>query len=104
PLTVGAAAATVLVIGGAAWLAQSQSDQPPAGSPVKPQSSASAPASAAASPPRNASVPAYYVGDTAGGPRLFAEERHVADATGTGLQGAGDEAVSRQPLRPRDAP
>ena len=100
PLTVGAAAATVLVIGGAAWLAQSQSDQPPAASPVKPQSSASAQPSAEASPPRNASVPAYYVGDTAGGPRLFAEERHVADATGTDLQVAVDEALSGQPLDP----
>jgi hypothetical protein len=45
-------------------------------------------------------VPVYYVGDTAGGPRLFAEERHVADATGTDLQVAVDEALNGQPLDP----
>ena len=100
PLTLGAAAATVLVIGGAAWWAQRQPDRPPAASPVEPRASGSAQPSAEAPPPRAVTVPAYYVGDTAAGRRLFAEERHVADATGTDLQVAVDEALNGQPLDP----
>ncbi|MET0998347.1 MAG: Gmad2 immunoglobulin-like domain-containing protein [Marmoricola sp.] len=98
PLTVGAAAATALVIGGAAWLAQSRPDRPPAASPTEP--AASTQPSADAPPPRTATVPVYYVGDTTNGRRLFAEQRRVADATGTDLQVAVDEALNGQPLDP----
>ncbi len=100
PLTVGAAAATVLVIGGAAWFAQSQPDRTPtAASPADPEQSTSTQRTDQP-PPRTASVPVYFVGDTAGGRRLFPEQRRVADATGTDLQVAVDEALNGQPLDP----
>ncbi|MET0838176.1 MAG: Gmad2 immunoglobulin-like domain-containing protein [Marmoricola sp.] len=98
PLTVAAAAATVLVIGGAAWLAQSQPDRSPTASPVEPQASATTQASAKEPPPRTASVLVYYAGDTANGSRLYAEQRQVPDVTGTDLQVAVDEALNSQPL------
>ena len=98
PLTVGAAAATVLVIGGAAWFAQSQPDRSPTAGPVEPQAPTSTQRSAEA--PRTATVPVYYVGDTASGRRLFAEQRKVADATGTDLQVAVAEVLNGQPLDP----
>ena len=102
PLTLGAAAATVLVIGGAAWLAQSRPDSAPSAGPTQGQASSQAAdqPSKAALPSRTATVPVYYAGNTAGGHRLFAEQRRVTGATGTDLQVAVDEAVNGQPLDP----
>lgn len=98
PLTLAAAVATVLVIGGAAWLG-GQSDDPPAagpGGPAAPISSGSP--SAEPDPGRTVQVPVYYVGDTAAGQRLFTETRTVTGVTGTDLQVAVQEALTGSPV------
>ena len=71
---LAAAVATILVIGGGAWLAQQQSATtplPPA--PGTPQ----APAPQAAEPSRTVDATVYYVGEHRRGPRLFPEARTV---------------------------
>ena len=100
PITLAAAMATVLVIGGAAWLGRQADDAPAAGAPA-----AQAPASQKASPEpgRTVAVPVYYVGQTASGPRLFQEEHTVTDAVGTNLQIAVQEALIGKPLDPEYA-
>ncbi len=76
PITVAAAAATAVVIGGGAWLAQHQSSSnPPAAGPERPAGSRRR--QAPAEPARTVDTTVYYVGDTASGPRLFPEVRHV---------------------------
>jgi spore germination protein GerM len=97
PLTVAAAVATVVVIGGAAWLAQRQPEQTTAArTPSAPPSQ-----QASAEPrARAAAVPVYYVGDTAAGPRLFAETHRVTETTEPDLQVAVQESLTGSPLDP----
>jgi hypothetical protein len=97
PITLAAAVATVVVIAGGAWLAQRQPSAP-AAAPSTPDTSASPQASAEPDPTRTATVPVYYVGSTASGPRLFAESHRVADATGSDVQVAVQESLSGTPL------
>ena len=96
PITLAAAAATAVVIGGGAWLAQRQPDSNP---PAASQGPTDAPASQA---PAGRTVQAivYYVGGTAAGPRLFPEVRRVADATDSDLQVAVDQALTGSPNDP----
>jgi hypothetical protein len=96
PLTLAAAVATVLVIGGAAWLGRLNDDVPAAvpGSPADPTAQGSAGSG------RTVEVPVYYVGQTADGPRLFREDHRVPHAVGTDLQVAVQEALSAPPLDP----
>jgi Immunoglobulin-like domain of bacterial spore germination/Sporulation and spore germination len=100
PLTVAAAVATVVVIGGAAWLAGQQPDNTQAAGPSTPKASPSQQASAGAGAGRTLSVPVYYVGDTASGPRLFAETHRVQHATQPEPQVALQEAMTGAPLDP----
>ena len=95
PITVAAAVATVLVIGGGAWLAQrSPSPNPPAAAD-KPASDSQAPAAG-----QPVDVTVYFVGATAAGARLFPETRHVDDATDSPLQVAVNEALTGSPKDP----
>ncbi len=96
PLTLAAAVATMLVIGGAAWLAGRQPSQDAAAGPGAPAGEPSGQPSAAAG--RTVQVPVYYVGTTAVGPRLFAETHEVNDTTDTELQVAVQQALSSNPL------
>ena len=98
PITVAAAAATAVVIGGGAWLAQRQPGQQPAGWPARHHRHARPRRRRPAGHPVDATV--YYVGDTAAGPRLFPETRQVADATDSDLQVAVDEALTGTPKDP----
>jgi hypothetical protein len=96
PITIAAAVAVILVIGGGTWLARQQTkDTPPAAAPDK-KPEPQAPANAGH--PVEATV--YWVGATASGPRLFPEARHVDDATDTDLQVAVDEALTGTPGDP----
>ena len=94
PLTVAAAAAVVLVIGGTAWAKHLSDRQPAVAGPSAPTSSASARAG------RDLNVPVYYVGDTAAGPRLFVEYHEVRDTTDSPLQAAVNEALTVNPEDP----
>ena len=96
PLTVAAAVATMVVIVGAAWLAQRQPGDTPAAGPADPaQEPTSQPSS---DDRRTLQVPVYYVGRTAAGPRLFAESHRVTDATGIALHAAVQEVLTGSPL------
>jgi spore germination protein GerM len=95
PLTLAAAVATVVVIGGAAWLARQQTDNPPAAGPGTPK----APAAQAPADPGH-TVTVYYVGHTAAGPRLFSETHRVTGATDPDLQVAVQQVLSGRPLDP----
>ena len=99
PLTLAAAVATVLVIGGVGWLGR-QSESPPAAGPGTPKVPASQQASPEPDPGRTLTVPVYYVGDTATGPRLFKEEHTVPDAVGSELDVAVEQALWGDPLDP----
>lgn len=96
PLTLAAAVATVLVIGGAAWLG-GQGDDTPAASPR-----AQAPSQNGQSPdtPRSVTLPVYYVGGTAAGARLFAETHTVEGVTGSDLDAAVQQALQAPALDP----
>jgi hypothetical protein len=98
PLTVAAAVATVLVIGGVGWLGR-QSDDPPAASPGAPDASASSSPNKADAG-RTVRVPVYYVGTTPAGPRLFTETHTVEDFAGSNLDAAVWEAFGARPLDP----
>lgn len=114
PVTLTAAAATVLVIGGAVWLAQQQRQQPPAAGPVAPTEEPTAQTSpsgepsdepsdgptAEPQPPRTAEVSVYYLGETAAGTRLFSETHRVPGATESDVQVAVEEVLTRQPVDP----
>jgi len=112
PLTLAAAVATVVVIVGAAWLAQRQPDDTPAAGPGNPAQEREPTAQqqepteqeptgqASPVPGRALQVPVYYVGRTAAGPRLFAETHEVTDATGSELQVAVQEAFDGPPFDP----
>lgn len=96
PLALVAAAATVLVISGAAWLGHQPALTPAAG-----PESALAPDSGSPSKPvggRAVKVQVFYVGRTGAGPKLFAEMHRVAGTTQSALQVAVSEAVSGKPL------
>lgn len=97
PITLAAAVATVLVISGAAWLGRQPDNPPAAGTPAAPASQEPSPEP---TPGRTVEVPVYYVGQTASGPRLFLENHTVADAVGTNLQIAVQEALNGKPLDP----
>ncbi len=97
PVTLAAAVATVAVIGGAAWLGR-QGDDPPAAGPSTPRTSQEASPESQAS--RTVTVPVYYVGETASGPRLFKETHRVPGTTKSELQVAVDEATSGRPQDP----
>ncbi len=99
PITLAAAMATVLVIGGAAWLGRRADDAPAAGAPAA-QAPASQTSAAAPAQGQTLDVPVYYVGQTANGPRLFLENHTVSDAVGTPLHIAVQEALTGTPLDP----
>ncbi len=100
PLTVAAAVATVLVIGGTAWLSRQQPDNTQAAAPnTTPKASPTKQATSAAAG-RRVTVAVYYVGDTASGPRLFAETHHLPDTDQPEPQVAIEEALSGAPLDP----
>jgi spore germination protein GerM len=102
PLTIAAAVATVLVITGAAWLAQRQpSDTPAAGGTAQKGESAG---ETSPQQGRTVEVPVYYVGSTAAGPRLFAETHEVTDTTESELQVAVQEALRGDPIDPDYSP
>jgi hypothetical protein len=96
PLTLAAAVATVLVIVGAAWLAE----RDPSGTPAAEPGAPSRAASPEPDPGRTLEVPVYYVGDTAIGPRLFAERHTLEGVTGTDLEVAVQEALGGPPQDP----
>jgi hypothetical protein len=99
PLTVAAAAATAVVIGGAAWFGNLQPGQdksPAAGPGTTKQSAPQKPAAAT----RDVDATVYYVGDAAPGPRLYPESRHLTGVTSTDLQAAVDDALSGTPADP----
>jgi hypothetical protein len=98
PLTAAAAVATVLVIGGGAWLAQRSPDPQQAAGPSAP--SVQDTTTTAPEPGHDLAVPVYYVGTTASGPRLFSETHQLTGVTGTDLQAAVDEALSGSPTDP----
>ena len=93
PITLAAAVATVTVIGGAAWLAQRQPVEQRAAGP----GSGTVRTTAAL---RTAEVPAYFVGATAAGPRLFTETHRVTGTTASDLQLAVDETLAGRPHDP----
>ncbi len=96
PITVAAAAATVLVIAGAAWLAERHpdSDQPAAGQATTDDSTSPTTAG------HTVKATVYYVGATAAGPRLYPEARQVTDTTDSDLQVAVNEALTGTPEDP----
>jgi hypothetical protein len=92
PLTVAAATAVAVVIGGTAWIARETSTTSQATGPSAPRhSTLDGPAE------RNLNVPVLYVGATAAGPRLFTEYHVVPNTTDTPLQAAMTEALTAQP-------
>jgi spore germination protein GerM len=103
PLVLAAAVATVVVIGGVGWLGQRQSQAPaqsPAAGPGASESSSEQEEPPAAQATRTAEVPVYYVGDTAAGPRLFAETHLVDGVSGSDLDAAVQEALASPPIDP----
>ena len=104
PLTVAAAVATVVVIGGAAWFAGKQPDNTPAAGPSTPKASPSQQASSKPAAGRTVTVPVYYVGETATGPRLFQEQHTVREAVGSDLEVAVQQALTGDPLDPDYTP
>lgn len=115
PVTLTAAAATVLVIAGAAWLAQQQRVQPPAAGPSQEPTGQASPSAEPSDqpsdqpteeptsepvPPRTAEVAVYYLGETAAGTRLFSETHRVPGATASDVQVAVEEVLVEQPLDP----
>ena len=91
PVAVAAAVATVLVIGGSAWLAN-RGDPDPAAS-VRTGTTTSTGTTGEAEP--RESVPVYYVGNTTQGLRLFREDHDVRSTAR--LQEAVQQAVARRP-------
>lgn len=114
PVTLGAALATVLVIGGTAWLGGRDDDGTSVSGPTRPDPSspsdgpsdgrtdeASPDDSVATTAPVDAvQVPVFYAGDTAQGLRLFQEQRVVEDTGRSKAQLAVDEALTRAPGDP----
>lgn len=101
PITLAAAMATVLVIGGAAWLGRQSDDPTAADAPAAPAPTSQTSATDSSPEPdpgRTLEVPVYYVGQTASGPRLFLENHTVENAVGTPLQVAVQEALTGTPL------
>ena len=90
PLTVAAALATILTIGGVAWFAE-QSQNAPTASPGGPGGDEDPTRSRVG---RTVTVPVYYLGETAQGPRLFREFRKVQNVRGPELTIAVDEALT----------
>jgi len=100
PLVLAAAVATVVVIGGVGWLGQ-QSQAPaqsPAAVPGTRDSSGGQEESSAARTTPAVEVPVYYVGDTAAGPRLFAETHLVEGVSGSDVDAAVREAIGSPPI------
>lgn len=95
PATVAAACATVLVIGGTAWLARPGSDRSATSGPGDDR-----PSAGATTARRTAEVLVYYVGRTAVGPRLFSETHKVTGVTAPDAQVAVREALAGAPLDP----
>jgi hypothetical protein len=96
PLTVAAATAVALVIGGTVWIARETSQTNQASGPSGPGQ----PAVDAGPPERDLNVPVLYVGSTAAGPRLFTEYHEVHGTTDTPLQAAVSEALTGTPEDP----
>ncbi len=108
PVSLAAAAATAVVIGGGAWLAQQRpAETPPAAAPAGEPSTA--PTGSATDPEtapdettetRTVETTVYFVGDTAAGQRLYPERREIDDVTGSDLQAAVTEVLSARPDDP----
>ena len=99
PITLAAAVATVVVIAGAGWLANRE----PSGTPeAEPGSPVDEPTTSQRlrDPGRTLTVPVYYVGETAAGPRLFAESHTIDGVRGTSLNAAVQEALGKPPRDP----
>jgi hypothetical protein len=90
PLTVAAALATILTIGGVAWFAE-QSQNAPTASPGGPGGGEDPTRSRVG---RTVTVPVYYLGETSQGLRLFREFRKVQNVRGPELTVAVDEALT----------
>ena len=98
PITLAAAVATVAVIVGAAWVAQREPGDTLVAGPGSPEQKPQPTSEAPPVPGRTIQVPVYYVGSTAGGPRLFAESHEVTDATESELAVAVQEVLTGRPL------
>jgi Immunoglobulin-like domain of bacterial spore germination/Sporulation and spore germination len=96
PLTVAAATAVALVIGGTVWISRETSQTNQATGPSGPGHTAvdAGPAD------RDLNVPVLYVGATAAGPRLFTEYHEIRGTTDTPLQAAVSEALTGRPEDP----
>jgi hypothetical protein len=89
--------AAALVAGGSLWLTHAVNSGP---EPVATPSPSPRDAGVTGSPatPTADDVTVYYVGQTASGPRLFAETRHLDGITGSHLEAALQAAATRPPL------
>ncbi len=97
PITVAAAVATVLVIGGTAWLG-GRDDGPTAVGPSRPDPTRQATTRTA--PDDVEQVAVFYAGRTAQGRRLFQEQRVVGTKGRTTVQAAVEEALTQAPQDP----
>jgi hypothetical protein len=98
--TVAAAAAIALVLGGVTWFAQHQQRTAPTAEPGDTGGHDPVTRTTPRSAGRTATLPTYFVGDTAAGPRLFPEQHVVDDIHGTDLAAAVEEVVGRGPIDP----
>jgi hypothetical protein len=94
--SVAAAAVMALVIGGAFWVNRNHADPNGAG-PVASTDPVVSPTDSATASAQFEYM--YYLGDTANGPRLFAEGHPVVGPSNLG-RAAADEAINGSPLDP----
>lgn len=97
PVTAAAAVATVLVIGGTAWLG-GRDEGPAAVGPSRPDASEQPTATTA--PDDVEQVAVFYAGRTAQGRKLFQEQRVVQTRGRTKVQAAVDQALTQAPQDP----
>jgi hypothetical protein len=97
---MAAAAAIALVLGGVTWFAQHQQRTAPTAEPADTGGHDPVTRTTPQSVGRTATLPTYFVGDTAAGPRLFSEQHVVDDVHGTDLAAAVQEVVGRGPIDP----
>ncbi len=99
PLTVAAAAATIVVIAGVSWVADQQRNETATGPSADPSTEAPGPRLDGGSG-RDVRLRVYYVGETPLGPRLFPEARTFTGVDGIGLDEAVRAVVSGSPHDP----